>query len=221
MKNNLKNELKDNFTIIPNDLIIDTSVSDRARFIFCLLASKPDDWVFYNKALAKELNYSVDTLRKYINELIRKGWLEKIEYPFKANDYILKATNSTASEKTRHGKNTTPEKSDTYKEILTQRNSINKKINLAENKNLFNTARKLYPGTKRGNDTEFENFKKQHIDWASVMPLLEPAIKKQIEWRQSDEWHPEWKKFKSWLFNRSWEDEIPIKSKSIISHVPA
>ena len=94
MKNNLKNELKDNYTIIPNVLIRDNSVSDRARFIFCLLASKPDDWIFYNRALARELNYSVDTLRKYINELIRKGWIEKYEYPFKANDYILKATNS-------------------------------------------------------------------------------------------------------------------------------
>ncbi len=221
MKNNLKNELKENYTIIPNDLIRDNSVSDRARFIFCLLASKPDDWVFYNKALARELNYSVDTLRKYINELIQQGWIEKLEHPFKANDYILKATNSTVSDKTRHGENPTPEKSDTYKEIPTQRNTTNKEINLAENKNLFNTARKLYPSTKRGNDTEFEDFTKKHKDWASVLYLLVPAITAQIEWRQSDEWHPEWKNFKTWLSNRNWEDEILCKSKSTISHVPA
>ena len=55
MKNNLKNELKENYTIVPNALIRDNSVSARARFIFCLLASKPDDWIFYNNALAKEL----------------------------------------------------------------------------------------------------------------------------------------------------------------------
>jgi len=220
MKNNLKNELKDNYTIIPNVLIRDNSVSDRARFIFCLLASKPDDWIFYNRALARELNYSVDTLRKYINELIRKGWIEKYEYPFKANDYILKATNSKVSGKTRHGNNPTPEKSDTYKEIPTQRNTLNKEIRLEEHKNIFNSARKLYPDTKRGNETEFEDFKKKHKDWQGVLPLLEPAIKRQIEWRQSDEWRPEWKAFKTWLSNRSWEDEIPIKSISIISHVP-
>jgi hypothetical protein len=162
----------------------------------------------------------VDTLRKYINELIRKGWIEKLEFPFKANDYILKATNSTASEKIRHGKNPTLEKSDTYKEIPTQRYTINKEIDLVEYKNLFNTSRKLYPGTKRGNDTEFEEFKKKHKDWECVLPLLEPAIKEQIEWRQSDEWHPEWKNFKTWLSNRSWEDEVPTKSNATIPHVP-
>ena len=220
MKNNLKNQLKENYTIVPNALIRDNSVSDRARFIFCLLASKPDDWIFYNKALARELNYSVDTLRKYINELILKGWIGKLEYPFKANDYILNATNSTASEITRHGKKQALKKSDTYKEIPTQRNTTNKEIKWVKIKNSFNSARKLYPGTKRGNDTEFEDFKKKHKDWETVLPLLEPAIKAQIQWRQSDEWHPEWKNFKTWLSNRSWEEEMPIESKSIISHVP-
>jgi len=221
MKNNLKNELKENYTIIPNELIRDTSTSDSPRFVSCVLASTPDDWTSYNKALARELNYSVDTLRKYIIELILRGWLEKIEHPFKTNDYILIATNSTASEKTRHGKNTTPEKSDTYKEILTQRNTTNKEINLAENKTLFDTARKLYPGTKRGNDTEFEDFTKKHKDWECVLPLLEPAINTQIKGRQSDEWHPEWKNFKTWLSNRSWEDEISKNTKSTVEYVPA
>ena len=60
MKNNLNNQLKKNFSIIPNELILDNNLSDRARFVFCLLVSKPDNWVFYNKALAKELGYSLD-----------------------------------------------------------------------------------------------------------------------------------------------------------------
>jgi len=150
MKNNLKNELKENYTIVPNDLIRDNSLSDRARFVFCLLASKPDDWIFYNNALAKELNYCVDTLRKYINELVQKGWLEKIEFQFKANDYILKATNLTASENPRHQESSTPKNSYTYKEILTQRNNSNKEIykppNLKKRMNDFELEIMLYKG---------------------------------------------------------------------------
>jgi hypothetical protein len=49
--------------------------------------------------------------------------------------------------------------------------------------NLFNNFRKLYPGTKRGNATEFENFKKKHKDWKQVVSTLEPSIKIHISKR--------------------------------------
>ena len=48
--NKLNNKIKDNFTIIPNDIIRNKSLSDRARFIFCYMASMPDDWKFYQGA---------------------------------------------------------------------------------------------------------------------------------------------------------------------------
>lgn len=131
MQNNLKNQLKNNYTVIPNELILDSNLSDRARFVFCVLASKPDNWIFYNNALAKELKYSVDTLRKYIKELSISGWITVENNKFKANNYILnsqKDTNSTVSEKTRHRKNPTPEKPDTYKEVLKVRSTINKEV---------------------------------------------------------------------------------------------
>jgi len=207
MKNNLKNELKDNYAIIPNDLIRDNSMSDRARFIFCLLASKPNDWVFYNKALARELNYSVDTLRKYINELILKGWLEKIQNAFKANDYILKATNSTASEKTRHGKNPTPENSNTYKEIPTQRNTINKEI-------IFNQWWDLYDKKVNKLDAKKKFFSLPFTTINKILnhtPLYVGST-------------PD-KKFRKdpirYLTKKVWEDEILSDSKSTILHVPA
>lgn len=74
----IKNELL-GFQSIPRNLIFDSSVSDRARFVYCFMASKPDDWDFFLEPMAKEIGYSVDTLRKYINELINKGWLVKGE----------------------------------------------------------------------------------------------------------------------------------------------
>ena len=69
----------DNYQIIPRDLIFDNTISDRARFVFCFMASKPLGWDFYLEPMSKEIGYSVETLRKYINELVNSGWLTKGE----------------------------------------------------------------------------------------------------------------------------------------------
>ena len=63
---NFNNELN-NYQVIPRDLIFDNTLSDRARFIFCFMASKPNGWDFFLEPMAKEIGYSVETLRKYIN----------------------------------------------------------------------------------------------------------------------------------------------------------
>jgi hypothetical protein len=129
--NNLKNNIKKGFTIIPNKLILDATLTDRARFVFCYMASKPDDWSFYHSAMAKELGYSIDTLRKYIEELLLSGWLCREERrgeagKFTTYDYTLNDTKSTVSEKTRNGKNPHPEKTATEKTRTTNKD-LNKK----------------------------------------------------------------------------------------------
>ena len=99
-----------NFQVIPSKLIFDNSLSDRARFVYCFMASKPDGWDFLLNPMANELGYSVDTLRKYINELIDGGWLKKGEQNnndgmFGAVVYTLLSTKNTDTEKTRHEEN--------------------------------------------------------------------------------------------------------------------
>lgn len=121
-----------NFTSLPRELIFDKSLSDRARFIYCFMACKPNDWDFYLEPMANELGYSVDTLRKYITELVKSGWLEKGEQErekgvFKATSYTLKSTKKTDTEKNRHG------------EIPTQHN-IDIKHNIEEIKDNNNTS---------------------------------------------------------------------------------
>jgi hypothetical protein len=81
-------------------------------------------------------------------------------------------------------------------------------------KNEFNDARKLFPGTKLGLDTEFNNFTKKHKKWRTIVPLLEPAIKKQIIWRKADGKY--WKHLKTWINNACWEEEQG-KSKETIA----
>jgi len=58
------------------------------------MASKPDDWTFYNVELSRALNYTIETLRKYIGELNLSGWISKtpqlrIGGLFSANIYTL------------------------------------------------------------------------------------------------------------------------------------
>lgn len=94
--NNVKNNIRKSFTIAPNELINNNNISDRARFLFIYMCSKPDSWDFYNYHLSKALGYSKDTLRKYLNELITSGWISKEEQKrefgrFDSNIYVLHA----------------------------------------------------------------------------------------------------------------------------------
>ena len=107
-----------NFQVIPRELIFDNSLSDRARFVYCFMASKPDGWDFLLNPMANELGYSVETLRKYINELIEGGWLKKGEQNnndgmFGAVVYTLLSTKNTDTEKTRHEEIPTRENTNT------------------------------------------------------------------------------------------------------------
>lgn len=139
---NFNNELN-NYQSIPRDLIFDNTLSDRARFVFCFMASKPNGWDFFLEPMAKEIGYSVETLRKYINELVNSGWLEKGEQKnergmFGAIEYTLKATKSpsmkkpctekTESEIFRVGKNPTLNKIDNKQKIDNKEKEINKSI---------------------------------------------------------------------------------------------
>jgi DNA-binding MarR family transcriptional regulator len=129
--NKLNNKIKDNFTIIPNDIIRNKSLSDRARFIFCYMASMPDDWKFYQGVMAKELGYTKDTLRKYIEELLETGYLNREQRretgKFDSYDYTLNFTPSgkkADTVKNRDGEKPTREKSALTNKDLEQRKII-------------------------------------------------------------------------------------------------
>jgi hypothetical protein len=119
---NFKSELK-RYEAVPRDLVFDNTMSDRARFVYVFMSCKPEGWNFFLEPMAAELGYSVDTLRKYINELISGGWLVKgeqknvehgkfgsVEYTLRANKMPTRKTTDT--EKYRHGKNPTQDNTD-------------------------------------------------------------------------------------------------------------
>ena len=49
---------------------------------------------------------------------------------------------------------------------------------------IFDEFRKEYPGTKRGLETEFKNFKKQHNDYSDIIPNLSKILTAQIKDRK-------------------------------------
>lgn len=148
---NFNNELA-NYNSIPRDLVFDSTMSDRARFVYVYMSCKPDTWDFYLEPMAKEIGYSVETLRKYINELVASGWLVKGEQKndkgvFGATEYTLKANNAdrhiilptrknTDTVNFRHGKNPTQYNIDYIenrdniekRDIIEKENIIKKKV---------------------------------------------------------------------------------------------
>lgn len=89
-------------------------------------------------------------------------------------------------------------------------------------KSLFDTARKEYPGTKRGFDVEWGYLQivcLQHkLDLEQTVLDISAGVRRQIEWRYRAEIAkavganilvPFPKNFKTWLYNRCWTEEFP------------
>lgn len=132
------------FGSIPRDLVYDYELSDRARFLYVYMACKPEGWEFIQDVMAKELGYSKDTLRKYLNELITRGWIveegqQNINGKFGAKVYTIEVKiekkndepcrKNTDTVNYRNGKTTT------------QRNIYNKEINKEEEINNINNKK--------------------------------------------------------------------------------
>lgn len=152
---NFKNELS-NYQNVPRALVFDKTLSDRARFVYVFMACKPDGWDFFLEPMSKDIGYSIDTLRKYLNELVASGWLVKGEQSnehgiFGAVEYTLKANKFTDTEKYRHGKNPTQDNNS-----LSNTKDTNIKIN-----NINENNKEKEPKEKKRSAIEYtEDFEK-------------------------------------------------------------
>lgn len=78
----------------------------------------------------------------------------------------------------------------------------------------FEEFRKSYPGTKRGFEAEFDNFKRKNPrTWREIIPLLAPALERLIEWhersRAAGQFTPNYKNLATWLNQQCWTEELP------------
>ncbi len=87
----------------------------------------------------------------------------------------------------------------------------------------FETFYKLYPGTKRNYDTEYENYKKKYKNWKDLLPQLFSGLEKQIKskiiLKNNEKFVPGWKHLKTYINNRSWEEVIPTNISEQLNQV--
>ena len=229
---NFKNELN-GYNCLPRKLIFDSELSDRARFLYCYMAAKPEGWNFYVKHMLAELGYSKDTLYKYIDELIERGWLVRVNQVrdngrFGSTIYTLKAEaqmpcpKNSDTEEHRVLNLPTPNFTDTEKlghrdkrEYIHKRENIkreketNKENDVFELFCAFCKKYRKYGGRVRSMKTEFENFKKKHKDWKEIIPMLDYALEKENEEREQatmrGDFFPVMKNLQTYINQRSWE----------------
>lgn len=86
-------------------------------------------------------------------------------------------------------------------------------------KELFHAFMKLYPGTKRGLDTEYDNFCKKHKDHSAVIHTLHEIINNQLRgralMRERGLFVPEWKMLSTWINQRCWEEEYAVEEEQM------
>ncbi|HML74728.1 MAG TPA: hypothetical protein PKB02_09560, partial [Anaerohalosphaeraceae bacterium] len=165
-----------------------------------------------NKYFARYFNVARPRVSEVITSLKNKGIIQTIEAREGKNitgrtiiiidesikDSLTVCTKNYLS----GGDKETPGRGDKKSPVGGAKKSPEEKIDIeSKYKNIFNEARLLFPGSKRGNDTEFDNFTNAK-DWREVLPKLLPAIQREISHKKyltdSGKFCPAWKNFKTW-----------------------
>ena len=143
---------------ISRDLIFDNELSDRARFVYCYMMAKPDNWNFLMANMAKELGYSIETLRKYINELVERGWLERGEQSRNDDNqwgavsytiYEVRRQEKAVAENFRDGKNPTHKDKDYEERKRKEKENLIKESEIVD---FWNENTEDYPKVKKVSD---------------------------------------------------------------------
>lgn len=93
-----------------------------------------------------------------------------------------------------------------------------------EQTQMFEQARKFYLGSKKGLQTELNNFvKKYPTEWQNILPLLLPAIlREKVDKEQklkNNGFNQQWKNFSTWINGRCWEIEYPNVSEKEVNEL--
>ena len=223
------------FGSIPRDVVYDNELSDRARFVYVYMACKPENWEFYQDKVADELGYGKDTLRKYLDELIIRGWITENEQQndgkFGCLEYIIEVKRKVGnlpirkksdSEKTSNGK------------IPNQRNidNISSKQSLSDNKEIENNKRLSNDNPKEDYPDDFLEFynaygyakskSKAYQSWKKLSKKDKkaaidaiPAYKEDCKANDREMKYPS-----TYLNQRTWEDDFDISKKSVLCYEP-
>ena len=77
-------DISNNYVKIPNDLVNDSTISWKAKGLFCHMASKPDNYNFTVRSLASQFPDGKSAIFAALDELKQRGW---ITYTRRANGH--------------------------------------------------------------------------------------------------------------------------------------
>ena len=75
----IRRHITSNFTIIPNEALLDERLTIGARWLLCYLLSRPQDWQVQIADIQKKAAVGRDKAYALVNELIAVGWVRKDE----------------------------------------------------------------------------------------------------------------------------------------------
>lgn len=160
---------------------------------------------------------------------------------YQASDNLKDSLNDNTTSVCNNNANNTPDnpadnladnRADTSKEIKNIRNNIIsneicQNSEISELESVFELFRKAYPGSKRGHDVEFQNFKKKNPKtWREIIPLLMPALERMTAHyaaaKAAGEFVPQFANLSTWLNQSRWTTEYPeIKTEQQMPEAPA
>jgi len=171
----LINELKDNFTQIPNEIITDANISAGALRVYIYIASKPTKWNVFNKDIQNQLSISrSETLSKYFKELIDNGYItrdkvtatNKYSKDYKVGSFVytlLINKNPLLLKNRNNGKTVITENT----ELRKNRKHSNKELNSNKDNNITEDK----PKAPKKTDTKTQAYRKFIADIKSQVPI--------------------------------------------------
>lgn len=180
--------------------------------------------VFMSETLVKRMcAWEENKTRRSLaaKKAIESRWNKVKELPLKyeRNTNVLQSNYEVILEE----KNKEEKNKEINKEINkeTSPRSPKGEVDLVSLKDQFEIFRKRYPGTKRGLDTEFNEFVKKYSGHVTeIVPLLLPALENLMRWREQaakrGEFVPSFANLKTWINQRRWETEYPVESLNTI-----
>ena len=88
MANKLKKHLS-KYARIPNSVLCDKELTLKAKGLYALIESKPENWSFSAKGLSSQTKESVDAVSSALKELEERGWLKREKYQDNAGHWCI------------------------------------------------------------------------------------------------------------------------------------
>lgn len=180
--------------------------------------------------IAKLMPVKIELIESALNELLeervlniegdllfQKRMVKDNEISIKRADSGKKGGESTQkSYRFAKAKDQPKDQANTEDENEYENEDINIDINVL--KSQFEIFRQNYPGTKRGLEIEFDNFKKRNATWKELVFTLSDSLQYQInakeERARNGGFVPEWKNLSTWINAKCWSEEITITKTS-------